>query len=1054
MLFDLYDKSHQGTSMSDRFGKPIISLPMAAFADDTNLIGNDDDRSLSTKELVQATQKGFTIWNKLLNATGHFMELEKCACYLSIWSFQEDGYAYTLTPQEHTEQISVEDLNGVTKIIPQLPSDKSQKLLGVMKNPIGNQQDEIQRLKTKSNRLATQINMHAISTKEAKLAYESFYLPAMRYSLAITSINQIDFESIQKTATASMLSALGYNRHMPREVVFCSKLYQGLGMKHLYDIQGMDSTRLLLQEINTTSTTSKMLRCLIEVIQMESGIGQPIFEDNRPLSHIEWGWIPGIRDFLHHINASITNTISPPTLYRQGDSYIMDAPHLSALTRREQILINRCRIYQQVECVSEISTARGDKLNTNWFSNKQRRPSKSKKNWPRQGDPGPEAWKIWEKFLIRAFTNEKGTLKVGLTKWTQIPQRQYATYFSRSSQHLWRHVNEEMWSSHKLIHMGRRSCSFQRQGDGDANIPPSDGIPIDIQLETENTIITGILFELQQPSNESVLQTLMDKVAQEKTLLHEVQFELPEIDIQHEFQSQAYIDIATDGSHDQTSGSLSYGWVITINDEIMAKGLGPAAAHPKLAGSFRAEAYGLASAATFLNITINHFSVQPTDHIWHFYLDCKTLIDKIELFRTAMFLPKWNLSPDADIVLRAHTLLEMIPATFVHVKGHYDATKSNRQPSRQEQLNSIADSLAAQQGEKNLGPITDIPSSFCQLKINDMFITKDSHKWLMEAATKIPVKKFYSDKYGWSQDTFDSIDWETQYKTLLSFDTNDQRRILKLAHGWLPTFDRMHRELQSTTKRCPLCYYIIESNIHLLACKHTTQVDTIQGLQKYFAEDSAGQNQLTTIVQAALKNAIENPTWTPAPTEDDELNLCLRAQSKIGWQHFFLGRIAKAIPRFVDRHFEMLHNNGKQRQGEKWLRKTIRKIWETYLQLWKQRNEIVHGIQEGDKQTSHQIRLTARLERCYQYQAHLNVNDRNKIFYKSIEAMQKEEPRLIQSWLRICERIIRVHKKEINKPNKSKTMMEQYLQWRPPQQANNRNKKARTRHHKQDLRPD
>jgi hypothetical protein len=32
------------------------------------------------------------------------------------------------------------------KIIPQLKTDESQKLLGVMKNPIGNQQDEIDRL--------------------------------------------------------------------------------------------------------------------------------------------------------------------------------------------------------------------------------------------------------------------------------------------------------------------------------------------------------------------------------------------------------------------------------------------------------------------------------------------------------------------------------------------------------------------------------------------------------------------------------------------------------------------------------------------------------------------------------------------------------------------------------------------------------------------------------------------------------------------------------------------------------------------------------------------
>jgi hypothetical protein len=99
-----------------------------------------------------------------------------------------------------------------------------------MKNPMGNQHDEIIRLREKSNKLATQINTHALSRVEAKMAYEAFYIPAMRYSLAITSINQTDFETIQRNATSSMIAALGYNRHMPREVVFCQQRYQGLGL--------------------------------------------------------------------------------------------------------------------------------------------------------------------------------------------------------------------------------------------------------------------------------------------------------------------------------------------------------------------------------------------------------------------------------------------------------------------------------------------------------------------------------------------------------------------------------------------------------------------------------------------------------------------------------------------------------------------------------------------------------------------------------------------------------------------------------------------------------
>jgi hypothetical protein len=175
-------------------------------------------------------------------------------------------------------------------MIKQLPATTSQKLLGVMRNPIGNQQDEIQQLKEKSNRIATQINSHALSRVEAKMAYESFYIPAMRYSLSITAINQMDFESIQKNATSLMIASLGFNCNMPREVVFCTNKYQGLGLKHLYDIQGTDNTRLLLQELNfSESSTSTMLRILLDVMQQEAGIQAPILEENRPLHYVEWG---------------------------------------------------------------------------------------------------------------------------------------------------------------------------------------------------------------------------------------------------------------------------------------------------------------------------------------------------------------------------------------------------------------------------------------------------------------------------------------------------------------------------------------------------------------------------------------------------------------------------------------------------------------------------------------------------------------------------------------------------------------------------------------------
>jgi hypothetical protein len=112
MLFDIYAENQKGTQLSARSGNESISVPLAAFADDTNLLGNDDERKLSVQQLINQAQHGFTRWNELLQATGHFMELDKCSCYLSIWNFQEDGYAYMMDPEELNKQIQVNDLQG------------------------------------------------------------------------------------------------------------------------------------------------------------------------------------------------------------------------------------------------------------------------------------------------------------------------------------------------------------------------------------------------------------------------------------------------------------------------------------------------------------------------------------------------------------------------------------------------------------------------------------------------------------------------------------------------------------------------------------------------------------------------------------------------------------------------------------------------------------------------------------------------------------------------------------------------------------------------------
>jgi hypothetical protein len=739
---------------------------------------------MTIEQLTSSAQKGFKTWSNLLNATGHFMELEKCSCYLSIWEFQEDGYAYALSLEEHNQHIQVQDMDGITKEIPQLTSDTSQKLLGVMRNPIGNQQDEVSRLRQKSNHLATQINLNALSATEAKMAYDFFYIPAMRYSLAVTSINQLDFETVQQRATAAILAAMGYNRHMPREVVFCSTLYQGLNLRHLYDLQGVEGTQLILQELNSSTTTHRLLRSVLDVIQLEAGIGKPILEDNRPLIYIEWGWIPSIQDFLYHIQASITNASTTPEVYREGDTYIMDNSLLRTLSRKEQILINRCRIFQQVECVSDIATADGTAICQEWLTKKSRRRSSSNKVWPLQGDPGNEAWKIWRNFLLRAFTDGTGNLKKKLAAWIYTAHRTHSAYYHRKQ--LWLHTSDNQWTVHTLRHQGRRELFFNKQHTATTCNTPQDGVPVDIKKDSKEWITTGLYAERvslhRMPTKTTLKEKLSTKTTLTNTRLHIL---AEEEDLQISLAPQTIIDIASDGSHDQHTGNLAYGWVIAINGTVTAKGQGRASCSTAMAGSFRSEGYGVAAAAQFILLMVDHFRLKPEEHKWYMYLDNKTLINKLERYRTETEHPKWNLTPDADMVKVAHNNLRAIPINFCHVKSHQTSSKPFEKLSLPVQMNTIADQLASEQMTYNSKP-TETYVQFSYLKIKGIHITRDSKQHLLEAASKLPIQQYYKEKFRWTSETFHSINWTVQRKVLLTYSTNDQRRILKMVHGWLP----------------------------------------------------------------------------------------------------------------------------------------------------------------------------------------------------------------------------------------------------------------------------
>jgi hypothetical protein len=307
---------------------------------------------------------------------------------------------------------------------------------------------------------------------------------------------------------------------------------------------------------------------------------------------------------------------------------------------------------------------------------------------------------------------------------------------------------------------------------------PPEIIPIKVISQTEQIYLTereaATIKQKKSIHGKVTLAGILAERASE-TLLQNVTLMKEESDIRARFQRATFIDMATDGSYDSVSGISSYGWVVTLNDEVLAKGRGPAEGHPDMAEPIRAETYGLAAGAMFFNIIIQQCDINTEDHVWTIHIDNTNLIKQMETIHQNITSPKWNFTPHADILKVAHKLLSKIPVTYSHVKAHQDRQDKNRKMSRAASLNIMADELAQRQRQDMKQVHSSVSTDHVHLLINNITITKDWQQWIVETASRIPAQQYYQDKYNWKFTTFHKINWKAQHKVLQRFDRNEQR---------------------------------------------------------------------------------------------------------------------------------------------------------------------------------------------------------------------------------------------------------------------------------------
>jgi hypothetical protein len=307
----------------------------------------------------------------------------------------------------------------------------------------------------KASLYATDIKLSSVWKGESGLAYNSFYLPSMGYGTPATTLSQQECNDIQKPVVNAILPKMGISRKAHRSVVFGTAQFGGLGLEHLAAYQGHNRLQYLMGHLRCNSTTSKLMRSMLDYTQLECGCsGNVLEEDYERYSRVllTENWITGIWEHLHSCKSTLKITAEwKPLPNRKNDILMMETlTETEEFTATELKEINRCRIYLRVFYISDIASHDGQGI-AEW-ARKGRRDAGRKSPWAWPVQQRPTSWKAWKLVFDHLAPDNCVILQLG--DLFENHQQQSEWYFDAEQITLFHHSNC-IWEQHSVTNRAR-----------------------------------------------------------------------------------------------------------------------------------------------------------------------------------------------------------------------------------------------------------------------------------------------------------------------------------------------------------------------------------------------------------------------------------------------------------------------------------------------------------------------------------------------------------------------------------------------------------------------
>ena len=952
VMFQVLSDINDGIIFFSPNGEARFKSPGTGFVDDVTLgvtADMEDNEDVREDNLVKNINQIATYWEKMLYTNGGRLELKKCFWILVSWRWKQ-GKPVMKNIEDTKANITIQQSESKEEvIITRKEVTDAPKVLGCMIQADGKWNTEKNRWEKQALEFAIKVKQGRFDRRCGSKLYPTYWISKFRYVASIVGLEKKFCDDVEKPVVASCLSAAGYNMRFPRAVVFGSIAYGGMGWDSLFNVMLYEKVKILVKNIRKNTRLGNILRIAIETTQLHAGISDEVLN-----TQIEWyrwcpnTWITHLLVNMKLIGGAIQTSFDRNKHVRKHDRHLMDVFYEWNLSTTELDNLNTCRIYLQVITVADIASMEGNEIQDGCMVCNKMRESNLK--WPNQCVPTKKMKSTWNAAMHRLCSVGNNLLRP-LGPWKSVSHQIWKYMIEEEEGRLLRYDGQAQWA-----HYNTDTNIYTRRSHEES--PIKSGIPVKV-------LITPIGYKISSIEHIDIKKHLCDDditsaLRWAKTSVGHLTCK-DRRKFATSWKSGSNILVGTDGGLKDNIGTT--GVVMEMEDDREVK-LTATSAEICNAGtlhSTREELRAILSAEMIIN-QCGILWGNATERRITFICDSKSALSEVDVQKD-----KWSdrnfLGPESDLIMSIDALRrenESIHRVYQWEKAHQAQDECNE--NNEKRINREADALATD-CRNNVEEGLMVPcrkqfmeSSKVSLMINGTRITKSTQKEIHRAVHDTNLIEFLMTKYGWSDTTFNNIDWKSVEACLTKRPSIYLTAIMKLTHRWQPTLTKTScYDKDSSNVSCSLCGQR-EVQHHYIYCQAEEFVMARKN-EWLHLKNRIKQWKVHKDILQCMRVGME--TWSNTktivrrpdlPNINNETNRAMSTmltkaydnQNDIGWNHFFLGRLSKEWKMCIRMCYDDddIKSDGK---ADGCVRSIIENIWKMMLRLWKIRNDVEHG---------------------------------------------------------------------------------------------------------------